>query len=139
MTVRQLSVFLENKSGRLNEVLSVLASAKINITALTIADTTEYGILRMIVSDPSASLARLREKGFSANLSEVIALELVTASGSLSKILDCFSSRDISIEYLYAFSFGSKAVAVLRMDNRERALEIIAEDGLKLITEEDLK
>lgn len=117
----------------------MLAKADINITALTIADTTEYGILRMIVSDPSGSLAILREKGFSANLSEVIALELGMASGSLSGILDCFASRNVSIEYLYAFSFGSKAVAVLRMDNREKALEIIAQDGLKLITEADLK
>ena len=139
MTIRQLSVFLENKSGRLNEVLSVLASADINIIALTIADTTEYGILRMIVSDPDKACDTLRSGGFSSNVSDVISLELGMSPGSLSGILDCFASRNISIEYLYAFSFGSKAVLVMRTDDRPKALETIKEKQLKLITEADLK
>lgn len=139
MTIRQLSVFLENKTGYLNEMLSVLASHKINIIALTVADTSDYGIVRMIVSDPAKALEALREARFSVKLHDILSLEMDAAPGSLSHILDLFTAADISMEYVYAFSFGSKSIFVFRTDNREKAIEVIQQNNLKSIRESDLK
>lgn len=139
LTIRQLSIFLENKSGRLGEVLSALAEGKINIIALTIADTSEYGILRLIVSHPEEACRLLKEKGFSVNLNDVISLEMGTQPGSLSVIMNQFSAANVGVEYLYAFSFGAKAVMVMRTTDRPLALEIIEINKFKLITESDLR
>lgn len=138
-TIRQLSVFLENKTGRLQEVLEVLGNEKINITALTIADTSEYGILRLIVSDPEEGYKLLKTMGFSVNLTDVISLSVSHEPGSLAKALKKFSEEKLSIEYMYAFSLGEKAVIVLRTDNRPKAFEIIERNGFTVIGEDEIK
>ncbi|MBN2766320.1 MAG: ACT domain-containing protein [Paludibacteraceae bacterium] len=138
MTIRQLSVFLENKTGYLNQVLNVLARNQINIIALTVADTSDYGILRAIVSNPEKALEALRAEQFTVRVHEILGLEMDAAPGSMSHILDLFTSADICIEYVYAFSFGSKSMLVFRTDNKEKALEVIEKNKLKSIREKDL-
>lgn len=139
MTIRQLSVFLENKPGCLDDMLSVLAENKININALTIADTSDYGIVRLLVSDPQLAHEKLREAHYIVRIHDILSLEMDAASGSMYKILDLFTKADISVEYIYAFSFGSKSVMVVRTDNSEKAAEVIKQNNLKSITEEELK
>jgi hypothetical protein len=138
MTIRQLSVFLENKTGYLNQVLNVLARNQINIVALTVADTSDYGIMRAIVSNPEKALEVLRAEQFTVRVHEILGLEMDAAPGSMSHILDLFTSADICIEYVYAFSFGSKSMLVFRTDNKEKALEVIEKNKLKPIREKDL-
>jgi hypothetical protein len=138
MTIKQLSIFLENKSGRLTEVLETLGHEKINVTALTIADTSEYGILRLIVSDPEKAHRLLKEKGFSANLTEVLSITTPIEAGSFAKALRIFSDEDISIEYVYAFSLEKKAMIVLRTENTEKALAAIKKHGMELVKSSDL-
>ena len=138
-TIRQLSIFLENKSGRLQEVLEALGNEKINITALTIADTSEYGILRLIVSDPENGYKLLKTHGYSVNLTDVISLSVSHEPGSLSAMLKKFSDEKLSIEYMYAFSLGEKAIIVLRTDNRPKAFEIIEQNHLSIITEDEIR
>ncbi|MDR1153311.1 MAG: acetolactate synthase [Bacteroidales bacterium] len=138
-TIRQLSIFLENKSGRLQEVLEALGNEKINITALTIADTSEYGILRLIVSDPENGYKLLKNRGFSVNLTDVLSLSVSHEAGSLAKVLKKFSEEKLSVEYMYAFSLGEKAVIVLRTDNRPKAFEIIERNNFTLISEDEIK
>jgi len=138
-TTRQLSVFLENKSGRLQELLEVLGNEKVNITALTIADTTEYGIVRLIVSDPELGRKLLKTSGFSVNLTEVISLSVSHEPGSLATILKKFSDENLSIEYMYAFSLGEKAIIVLRTDNCTKAFEIIEQNNYSLLCEDEIR
>ena len=138
-TIRQISVFLENKSGRIHEALSALGNENINITALTVADTAEYGILRLLVSDPEKGYELLKSLGFRVHLTEVISLSISHQPGSLAKTLNDFSEEKLSIEYTYAFSLGSKAIVVLSADNHEKALNIIERNKLTLINEEDIK
>jgi len=139
MTIRQLSVFLENKTGYLNEVLAVLAKNNINIIALTVADASDYGILRAIVSNPEKALEALRAEQYSVRVHNILSLEMNAAPGSMSHILDLFTAADICIEYVYAFSFGSKSILMLRTDNPEKSVEVILKNKLKSIREEDLK
>jgi len=139
MTVRQLSIFLENKSGRVTEVLDALGSEKIRIHAMTIADTSEFGILRMVTSDPDKSLNLLKNRGFSVNLTDVLAISTPAEAGRFAQILQCFSSEKISIEYMYAFSIGKTAYLILRTDDSNRALDVVAKNGLQLVTYDDLK
>ena len=139
MTISQLSVFLENKTGYLNQVLAVLAKYNINIIALTVADTSDYGILRAIVSDPEKALEVLRAEQFSVRIHDILSIEMDAAPGTMSRILDLFTAADICIEYVYAFSFGSKSILILRTDNRDKSVEIIKTNNLKSITEADLR
>jgi hypothetical protein len=139
MTIRQLSVFLENKTGRLQEVLEVLANENINITALTIADTSEYGILRLIVSDPENGCKLLKERGFSVNITDVLSLSVPHQPGSLARAMEKFSDEQLSIEYMYAFSLGEKAIIVLRANNRPKAFEIAEQNNFTFISEDDIK
>ena len=139
MTIRQLSVFLENKTGHLNQILSVLAKNNINIVALTVADSSDYGILRAIVSDPEQAVEVLRAEQFTVRVHDVLSLEMNAAPGSMSHILDLFTAADICIEYVYAFSFGSKSILMIRTDNPEKSIEVINTNGLKSISETELR
>jgi hypothetical protein len=139
MTIRQLSVFLENKTGHLNQVLSVLSKNDINIVALTVADSSDYGIMRAIVADPEKALKALREEHFTVRVHDILSLEMDAAPGSMSHILDLFTAADICIEYVYAFSFGSKSILIVRTDNSEKAIEVINDNNLKTISEGEIK
>jgi len=139
MTIRQLSVFLENKTGHLNQILAVLAKNNINIIALTVADSSDYGILRAIVSDPEKAQEVLRSEQFTVRVHNVFSIEMAAAPGSMSHILDLFTTANICIEYVYAFSFGSKSILILRTDNSDKSIEIIKKNHLKSISEQELK
>lgn len=139
MNIKQLSIFLENKSGRLAEVLGVLGDAGITIKALTIADTSEYGILRMIVSDHSKALEALKNQAFSVNLTDVISVTAPSEAGSFAKIMKIIADNNISVEYMYAFSFGEKAAIVMRPDNIARTIEVMKDENIEFITNTDLR
>ncbi len=138
MIVHQLSVFLENKSGRLTEVLEALGKENIKITALSVADTSEFGILRMIVSDPEKAKIILKEKSFTVNLTEVLSIITPNEAGFYAKALKILSDLDISIEYTYAFSIGEKSVIILRTNNTEMAIKALREHEMELLKASDL-
>jgi hypothetical protein len=138
MSIKQLSIFLENKSGRLTEVLETLGQEKINIAALSIADTSEYGILRLIVSRPEEALKLLKAREFSVNLTDVIGIETPVEAGSFAVVLKNFSEENISVEYMYAFAFHNKGVIVMRTDDRLKAFKVIEKKKMKVITVEDI-
>lgn len=135
-TIQQLSVFLENRAGRLDSVLKVLAEGNVNIVALSLADTSEYGMLRMIVSDPVKGRAVLTEAGITAMLTEVVALRVPHATGSLSKAMHQIVESDVNIEYMYAFANGDDAAAVLKSDSPEKVAEVLKESGFDVYGEE---
>lgn len=129
VTIQQLSVFLENREGRLDEVLNVLAGNDVNIVALSLADTSDYGMLRMIVSDPNKGRAVLKENGITAMLTEVVALRVPHATGSLSKAMHQIVEGEVNIEYMYAFVNGGDASAVLKCDDPVRVVDILRGSG----------
>ena len=131
MTVNQISIFLENKYGKLSEILALLAEERIRIIAATVADTSEYGILRIIVSDPQKAYKILKENNVSANLTG-------SCAGSFANTLSYFTKAGISIEYMYCFSIREKAILILRTNNRESAREVIRRQNLEYICESDL-
>ena len=119
MRIQQLSVFLENREGRLDEVLTVLGKNDVNIVALSLADTADYGMLRMIVSDPMKGRMVLKEAGITAMLTDVVAIRVPHATGSLSKAMHALVEAKVNVEYMYAFANGADASAVL---NRKKQL-----------------
>lgn len=128
MITQQISVFLENKTGRLNEVSQILAKSKINISAFTIADTTEFGVLRMIVSNPENALKVLKQNDFSAKTTPVVLVKTGNQPGELAKILEVLENENISIEYMYAFSINTEtAVIVIRPFNTKTCIEKLLE------------
>ena len=129
ITIQQLSVFLENREGRLDEVLAVLGNNDVNIVALSLADTSDYGMLRMIVSDPQKGRAVLRENGITAMLTDVVALRVPHATGSLSKAMHQIVDGEVNIEYMYAFANGQDASAVLKTDDPARVVDILRGSG----------
>ena len=138
MIIPQLSVFLENKSGRLTEVLEVLGKENISITALSIADTSEFGILRLIVPDPEKAKALLKEQLFSVNISEVISVSAPNQAKYYAKVLKILSDLDISVEYTYAFSRGSRAIIILRCSNNEQAIKALKDHEMELLNASEL-
>ncbi|MDR2765463.1 MAG: acetolactate synthase [Tannerella sp.] len=138
MTVNQLSIFIENKYGKLCEILTFLASEQIRIVAATVADTSEYGILRLIVNDPQRAFRLLKENGVSANLTEVLAMVSPSSAESFAHTLGCFTRSGLSIEYMYGFSLDGKSILILRTNDREAACEVIRRQHLEYLTENDL-
>lgn len=129
MRIQQLSVFLENREGRLDEVLTALGTNDVNIVALSLADNTEYGMLRMIVSDPVKGKAVLNEAGITAMLTDVVALRVPHATGSLSKAMHALVEGEVNVEYMYAFANGADASAVMKTDEPEKAVRILRANG----------
>jgi hypothetical protein len=138
MIIPQLSVFLENKSGRLTDVLEVLGKENIRITALSMADTSEFGILRLILPDPEKAKALLKDHQFTVNLSEVISVSAPNEAKYYAKVLRILSDLDISVEYTYAFSRGSKSIIILRCGNNEQAIKALKEHELELLNASEL-
>ena len=136
-TVQQLSVFLENREGRLDEVLDTLAKGGVNIVALSLADTSEYGMLRMIVSEPHKGRAVLKEAGITAMLTDVVALRVPHATGSLSRAMHQLVDGEVNIEYMYAFANGSDAAAVLKCDDPGRVIDILKGSGFDVYTADE--
>ena len=135
-TIKQLSVFLENREGRLDEVLQVLADNDVNIVALSLADTSDFGMVRMIVSDPYRGKNVLKESGITAMITEVVALRVPHATGSLSRAMHLIVEEGLNIEYMYAFANGEDASAVLKTDDAEKLVETLRKGGFD-VWEED--
>ncbi|GHV32502.1 amino acid-binding protein [Spirochaetia bacterium] len=135
MQIKQISVFLENSAGRLGEVTKVLAAAAINIRAISIADTADFGILRLIVDKSDAAILALNEAGFTTRLTDVVAVEIGDTPGSLAKVMELFQSSKVNIEYLYASLEGmaGKAVVIFKMENFEQGLKIVRDNGLSVV------
>jgi len=138
MTVNQISIFLENKYGTMSEILELLARENIRIIAATVADTSEFGIMRMIVSDPQKAYTLLKDNNVSVNLAEVLAIATDTMAGSFAKMLKLFTGAGLNIEYMYCFPGKKRDVLVLRTNNRERALDVVRLNGLEYIGDSDL-
>ncbi len=137
MKVQQISIFLENKSGRLSEVTRVLGDNGINIRALSLADTTDFGILRLIVNDTDKANKVLKENGFTVGKTEVIAVEVEDRPGGLARILGILNKDNINVEYMYAFVERSQnnAVLIFRFDdqNIDKAIELLKEAGITVL------
>ena len=136
-TVQQLSVFMENREGRLDEVLAVLAKGGVNIVALSLADTSDYGMLRMIVSDPHKGRAVLKEEGIAAMLTDVVALRVPHATGSLSRAMHQLVEGEVNVEYMYAFANGGDAAAVLKSDDPARVIDILKGSGFDVYSADE--
>jgi len=140
MKVEQLSIFLENRAGRLAEVTRALSKANINIRALSLADTSEFGILRLIVNDHETAQAVLKEQGFTVGRTSVVAVAVNDEPGGLDKILQMLSDKGINVEYMYAFvqAGGKHATLILRFDKTDKAIEALTEHRIPIIPGETL-
>jgi len=138
MIIHQLSVFLENKSGRLTEVLEALGEENIRITALSVADTAEFGLLRMIVSEPEKARELLKKRNFTVNRSEVISVMAPSEAGHYARVLRILSDLEISVEYTYAFSTGDKSIIILRCSDTEKAIQALKSHEMELLRASDL-
>lgn len=136
-TIQQLSVFLENREGRLDDVLKVLSQNGVNIVALSLADTSDYGMLRMVVSDPNKGRTALKEAGITAMLTDVVALRVPHATGSLSKAMHQIVEGKVNVEYMYAFANGTDAAAVLKSDDPARVIDILKNNGFDVYSADE--
>ena len=135
MKVEQISIFIENKSGRLAEVSGVLGDAGVNIRALSLADTSDFGILRLIVNDTDKAFKVLREQNFTVSKTEVIGVEVPDSPGGLSSLLQTLDKNNINVEYMYAFveRSGDNAVIIFRFDDVDAAIDVLSKNSIKVI------
>ncbi|MEW6053400.1 MAG: ACT domain-containing protein [Nitrospirota bacterium] len=140
MEVKQISLFLENKKGRLWEALNVLAKAHINIRALSIADTSDFGILRLIVPDPDNAKKVLAKSNFTVRESDVIAVGVPDSPGGLASVLKILTDADINVEYMYAFveKSGKKAIVVLRTDSISKGKKALKKAGVTVLSSQQV-
>ncbi len=131
--IRQLSVFIENKPGRLAAVTEKLYEAGINIRALTIAEAGDFGIIRMVVDQTEKAYTILKNSGFTVSLIYVLTIEVKDEPGSLFEISKILARENINIEYLYAFTSGARALIVLRLDDHNRGFEVLREEGFRVV------
>ena len=140
MNIQQLSIFLENKPGRLQQVLRILADRKINIKTLTIAEVNDFGICRMIVSRPEEAHKALRDEHITCSITDVLAVAIEDKPGALFDLMDSFSTRSINIEYMYAFTekADDKAIMIFRFDDIELAKKALTEEGYSIMKKIDI-
>ena len=134
MGIKQISVFLENTTGRLSEVTKTLADAKINLRAISIADTADFGILRLIADKTDEAVNTLNAAGFTTRQTDVVAVEIDDVPGSLAKLMELFQKSQVNIEYLYASLEGQagKAVVIFKLEDHEKGRKILADNGMKM-------
>lgn len=139
MVAKQLSVFIENRQGRLGEVLNVLKANGVNILSLSLADTTEYGLLRLIVNNPVLGKEKLSEDGFSTMLTDVLVLKITHQSGSLQGLLKILADEGVNIEYMYGLSIdGEEASVVLKTTDITKAESVLEGQGVKTLSTKDI-
>ena len=126
MTIKQLSIFLENKTGRINDLTKILGKYGINMHAFSMAETTDFGILRLIVSEVDKAVEILREENFAVMLTDVVCISCSNVAGSLSAILEQLAEKEIFIEYMYAFADGDKANVVIRPNDIDKCVEVLS-------------
>ena len=140
MFIKQISVFIENRHGRLEEFTTLLGENGIDLIALSIADTTNFGILRAIVADNERALGLVRDHGYTANLTEVLAVAVPDSPGGLAGVLTMLRDGSISIEYLYSFvrRVGKDAIIIFRVDQPDKAAALLQEKGVRLLSQEEI-
>ena len=140
MFAEQISIFIENKEGRLAEVTAILRDANVNIRALSLADTTDFGVLRLIVNDNDAAEHILKKEGFAVGRTKVLAVEVQDVPGGLNDILDPLCENEVNVEYMYAFANPKckNAIMIFRFDDLDKALEILNEKNIKVINRQDI-
>jgi hypothetical protein len=140
MKIHQLSLFLENRPGEMIQPCRVLAEAGIGIHTLTLADTEQFGLLRLVVSDWEKGRGVLEQAGYLVNVTEVVAVEVADRPGGLAGLLELFAGSGINIEYMYAFTFGreDKAVLIFRFDQPDAALERLRTAGISVVEDVEL-
>jgi len=138
VSINQVSVFLENKPGTLNNLTEVLAAHKINIRALSLAETNEFGIVRMLVNDVFEATTVLKENNFVATLTPVLAYAIADEAGDLNKLLQKFSAANVNIEYMYAFAGKERAYMIFRVNDTKKAESLLQSKGLKSLTQEEI-
>lgn len=138
MIIQQLSIFLENKPGRVAEVSHLLGDAGINIRALSLAETKDFGILRLIVNKPEVAVEMLKKRSFIVRETEVIAIEIPDIPGSMTQVFDILSAKGLNVDYLYAFVEKSSpgAVVIFRIDDPKQAIAVLAEAGIGILSAE---
>jgi len=140
MFISQISVFIENRQGRLEEFTHLLGANGIDLLALSVADTTNFGILRAIVSDNEKALKLVRDHGFTATLTEVLAVAVPDSPGGLAGVLALLSEADISIEYLYSFvrHIGKDAIIIFRVDQPDKAQNLLKQQGIRMLSQDEI-
>jgi hypothetical protein len=140
MTLKQVSVFVQNKPGRLSKVTHALGDAGINIRALSIAEVGDFGIIRMIVEDPEGAVKALKESRLTAKVTDVLGIEMENRPGGLARIADILGDEGVNIEYAYAFVTKDRehAVLITRVDDVEKGKEVLARSGIKTVSAEDM-
>ena len=140
MRVEQIAVFLENKSGRLAEITAKLAEENINIRALSVADTADFGILRLIVDDVEKAKSILKANGFTVGVTNVIAVEVADRSGGLADVLKTIEAKALNVEYMYAFvnKSGENAVLIFRFDEMDKAIESLQDAGYTILSGKEI-
>ncbi|MGD0154284.1 MAG: ACT domain-containing protein [Thermacetogeniaceae bacterium] len=140
MPIKQISIFLENKCGRLSSVTRAIGDQGINIRAFSIADTTDFGVLRLIVNRPDETFKTLQEAGFAVSMTDVLAVEIPDHPGGLAGVLELMQDAGVNIEYMYAFSakVSKDALAVFRVENSQIAERLIAQKGIRVLSGEEV-
>ncbi len=140
MVIKQISVFIENKKGRLAQVTKILGENSVDIRALSIADTKDFGILRIIVSDPEIAVKALKEAEFTVAITNVIAIGIKDAPGGLSAAMEVLLKNDISVEYMYAFISRDVEMAsvILRVEDNNKAIEVLSAEGFNILLSKDI-
>ncbi|MBQ7741603.1 MAG: amino acid-binding protein [Bacteroidaceae bacterium] len=138
MTIHQLSVFIENKAGRLVKILHILKEGGIQIIASTVSDTVEYGLYRVICDKPSQAYRLLRDNGISVTMNDVFALQIDNTPGEAAQLFELFSQADVNISYMYSFLLKGKGIIVFRTGDTDKAREVISLNKLSFISEENL-
>ncbi|WP_300459813.1 ACT domain-containing protein [Desulfobacula sp.] len=140
MCAEQISIFIENKEGRLAEVTAILRDADVNIRALSLADTTDFGVLRLIVNNNDRAEKALKKEGFTVGITQVLAVEVKDEPGGLNDILDPLSENEVNVEYMYAFANPQckNAIMIFRFDDHDKALKILAEKKIKVISKQEI-
>ena len=141
MKLTQISVFLENRKGRLYDVCSLLGKNKINIRALTIAETEKFGVLRIVVDNPDKAMQVLKKNNFVANLTDIVAVEVEDRPGGLAAILKTLSANDINLEYMYGFveKSSDRALLVFRFDDPDKAITVFKKNKIKVVGSKEIK
>ncbi len=140
MKITQISVFLENRKGRLAEVCALWGRNDVNIRALTIAETESFGVLRTIVDRPETAIKVLKENGFAANITDVTVVEVSDRPGGLANVLEVLSDNDVNIEYMYGFGekYSNNALLVFRFEDTAQAQDILLANGIKIVTRKEI-
>ena len=140
MKIQQLSIFVENKSGRLAEITEVLAAAGIDIRAISVADTNDFGILRLIVDKPTEAVEALKQAGLTVSLTSVIAMGIDDKPGEFSKAMRILADSAIGVEYMYAFISRDrgKAYVILRVEDSEKAIDVLMRNNIKILTSKEI-